>query len=481
MSYINFLPTRWAAAAQRGRLLATVPHAPAGDGEQRRRDMHGFTSRGSYVPLGVYTPEGRFGRLLPQLDARTPTRPNVAAAMGAAGGCMDSGLEDGTRDSPALAAGFTFLSQFFDNDLDFDPTSSLERQVDPSALSNFRTPAFDLDNIYGAGPAANPHLYDNTSPGTKLLVGASDLARTSRGTALIGDPRNDENMVLAQVQMAFLKCHNTIVDHLVAGSFIDVFGAPAKTNTTAEDLENSIFIAAQQLMRWHYQWMIVHEFLPLFCGTDIVEDVLKHGPRFFHPDDAHQPFIPVEFSVAAYRFGHATIRSRYAVNATYTLNLFPANPGAPTSSRTDLRGGPVDPAYAVDFSKFFDRNPASPAQRAKRIEPQINTLLVDLPNSVLPADLRAIANELGGKTIPLSDDQLREVYLWYYLLAESFSQYGGDRLGDTAARIVAETFIGVLDADALSYRSMYPGWTPTLPAKIAGTFTIVDFLNLAGV
>lgn len=79
---------------------------------------------------------------------------------------MDSGLEDGTRDSPAIAAGFTFLAQFIDHDLDFDPTSSLERQSDPAAISNFRTPAFDLDNIYGSGPSASPHLYDNTSPTT---------------------------------------------------------------------------------------------------------------------------------------------------------------------------------------------------------------------------------------------------------------------------------------------------------------------------
>jgi Animal haem peroxidase len=484
--------------------------------------MHGFNSRGSFVPSGIYAPEGRFGRLLPQLDPRTPTGTAVADQMGAPEGCMDSGLEDGTRDSPAIAAGFTFLAQFIDHDLDFDPTSSLERQSDPAAISNFRTPAFDLDNIYGAGPSASPHIYDNTSPGTKLLVGSHDLVRSAQGTALIGDPRNDENMLVSQLQFAFLKCHNAIVDGLVAGTFNDVFGAPAKTNTATEDLENTVFRAAQQLFRWHYQWMIVHEFLPLMCGSDIVGDVLRHGPRFFRPAREHEPFIPVEFAVAAYRFGHATIRSRYAINNTHTLNLFPTNPGAPTTPRTDLRGGPVDPAFAVDFSKFFDRNPASPAQRAKRIEPQINTLLLDLPNSVLPAfvavpqrslatrnllrseslmlpsgqdtarvlgaatvlgptELRAIASELGGKTIPLSDDQLRDAYLWYYLLAESFSQYGGNRLGDTAARIVAETFIGVLDGDALSYRSLYPNWTPTLPSNIHGTFTIVDILNLAGV
>jgi len=82
----------------------------------------------------------------------------------------------------------------------FDPTSSLERQVDPEAVSNFRIPALELDNVYGSGRAASPHLYDQSSPGgIKLLIDAaapSDLPRNSQNTALIGDPRNDENLIV---------------------------------------------------------------------------------------------------------------------------------------------------------------------------------------------------------------------------------------------------------------------------------------------
>ncbi len=483
--------------------------------------MHGLDTRGSNVPDGILVPEGRFGRLLPALDPRQPTGEALCESMGGAGGPMDLGTA--THDSTTLAAGFTFLAQFLDHDLDFDPTSSLERQADPSAITNFRTPALDLDNVYGAGPSASPFLYDNTSGGEKLLVNGTDLARSPQGTALIGDPRNDENMIISQLELAFMKCHNAIVDGLKAGTFKDAFGAPATTNEDTSGGESTVFLAAQRLLRWHYQWMVIHEFLPLICGKTIVDDILANGPKFFHPSQIHQPYIPVEFSVAAYRFGHATIRAIYNVNPAHpAVPLFPTNPAAPTTPRTDLRGGPVDPTFAVQWSNFFARDPMHPPQKAKRIEPLLNTLLLDLPNGVVPANvpaplrslatrnllrseslmlpsgqdvaramgaanvldaaaLRKVAMDSGGKTIPMTDEQLSSCYLWYYLLAEAYKDSNGDRLGEIGARIVAQVFIGVINADALSYPNMFPRWTPTLPRAAASTFTIVDLLNLAGV
>ena len=118
-------------------------------------------------------------------------------------------------------------------------------------------------------------------------------------------------MILSQLELAFMKCHNAIVDGLIAGTFSDVTGAPAQTNEDTTGGENTVFLAAQQLLRWHYQWMVLHEFLPLICGDEVVDDILAHGPRFFRPSKKREPFIPVEFSVAAYRFGHATIRANY--------------------------------------------------------------------------------------------------------------------------------------------------------------------------
>lgn len=483
--------------------------------------MHGFDTRGSSVPAGILTPEGRFGRILPFLDARQPTGEALCDQMGAAGGPLDLGST--THDSKHIPAGFTFLAQFLDHDLDFDPTSSLERQADPNAITNFRTPALDLDNVYATGPMASPHIYDqNMANADQLLVNGTDLARNAQGKALIGDPRNDENMIVSQLELAFMKCHNAIVVGLYAGTFNDVFGQPATMNEDTSGGESTVFLAAQQLLRWHYQWMVIHEFLPLICGKTVVDDILANGPQFFVPKQTHQPFIPVEFSVAAYRFGHATIRANYNINPAHpSVPLFPTNPAAPSMPRTDLRGGLVDPTFAIQWSNFFERDPANPPQKAKRIEPLLNTLLLDLPNGVVPANvvvplrslatrnllrsetlmlpsgqdvaralgvkpllasgLRQVATNCGNKTLPLTDEQLNSCYLWYYLLAEAFHDHKGERLGATGARIVAEVFIGVIDADGLTYRNMFPKWKPTLPAVTPGTFTIVDILNLAGV
>lgn len=494
--------------------------------------MHGFDTRGNHVPAGILVPTGRFGRLFPNLDARPATGDALADPMGAAGGPMDSGAQVGneTHDSMTLPAGFTFLAQFLDHDLDFDPTSSIERQADPNAITNFRTPSLDLDNVYAAGPMATPYIYDQPTA-EKLLLDESnppnpDLSRNAQGKALIGDPRNDENMIVSQLQRAFMKCHNTIVDGLHAGQFKDVFGNPATANEDTTGGESTVFLAAQQLLRWHYQWIVLHEFLPLICGQAIIDDILKNGPRFYRPSGKQEPYIPVEFSVAAYRFGHATVRAFYDINAAHLgLPLFPANPAAPSptyTARTDLRGGPVGPTFQIDWSRFFNRDPAHPPQKAKRIEPLLNTLLLDLPNGVIPANvvvplrslatrnllrsealmvpsgqdvaravganvlkaavLRTIAQNAGStKALPLSDEQLDNCYLWYYLLAEAYHDSNGDQLGETGARIVAEVFIGVIDADGMTYRSMYPKWTPTLPSVQPDTFTIVDLLNLAGV
>lgn len=333
-------------------------------------------------------------------------------------------------------------------------------------------------------------------------------------------------MIVSQLQRAFIKAHNAIVDGLRGGTIKDVHGNAVTSNTDTSGGESTVFLAAQQLLRWHYQWLVLHEFLPLICGHGIVEETLKHGPKYFHPAAGKEPFMPVEFSVAAYRFGHATIRAFYNLNAANpAVMLFPTNPAAPpptAAARTDLRSGPVGPAYQIDWSRFFARKPSSPPQLAKQFEPLLNTLLLDLPNGVIPpnvpvknrslatrnlqrsealelptgqdvaralgvpamtaAELRAAAAAAGAPVaIPLSDDQLNQCYLWYYILAEAYHQTNGHRLGETGGRIVAEVFVGCLDADTMTYRRMFPRWKPTLPAATPGTFTIVDLLNVAGV
>lgn len=488
--------------------------------------MHGISSPGSDSLQGYDFPAGRFGRMFPNLPARKPTGLALAKEFGLPGGKLDGGQTGKEEVNPKLFAGFTYLGQFIDHNITFDASSVLGQQVDATSVTDFRPPRLDLANLYAAGPTVQPYLYDPDSHGTKLAVSPDgvDLARTSTQVALIGDPRNDENMLLAQLHLAIIKFHNALVDGLQNRKITDVFGdflepmppeepsteQPGATLDQLLDVENyynTLFAKAQQLVRWHYQWIITHEFLPMTGDPALVDKILKNGPRFFHPGD--HPFMPVEFSVAGFRaLGHPTIRSSYRVNENFSGKIFPDDPKAPTTPRTDLRGGPVDAEHAVDFSFFFPTDPARTPQGAKKFDATLNTQLLDLPVSAIPgakdgalarpvASL-AVRNLLRSETlglpsgqdvarkigeIPLTDEQLDStgpIYLWYYMLKEAQVLGHARRLGPVGTLVVAETLVGLLDADPTSYRSAYPEWRPTLGTK-PGSFGIVDLLRVAGV
>src|SRR5437763_10303698 len=114
-------------------------------------------------------------------------------------------------ENPTVTAGYTYLGQFIDHDITFDPVSVLTAANDPDALTDFRTPRLDLDSVYGRGPDDVPFLYD--PDGVHLLIGRNaegddDLPRNSNGRALLGDPRNDDNLIVSQLTQGFLKYHN---------------------------------------------------------------------------------------------------------------------------------------------------------------------------------------------------------------------------------------------------------------------------------
>lgn len=298
---------------------------------------HGhYALGGENPPKSTYYEQGKFGRMFPTLPPFATDTPTVRKALkdlGEKGGIMDAkddmdivanpnlardlitnpALNINNPNNPALTAGMTFLGQFLDHDMTFDPTSSLERQSDPESIQNFRNPLLELDNLYGSGPGASPHLYDQVaSKGIKFLVekipGAAafsaggfvrfDLPRNSQKTAIIGDPRNDENLIISQLHMSMLKFHNAVVDHVKADLRLSDAG--------------EVFAEAQRLVRWHYQWIIVHEFLEKTVGKTMVDDILTNGRKFYKW--RNQPFIPVEFSGAAYRFGHSQVRPSYRSN-----------------------------------------------------------------------------------------------------------------------------------------------------------------------
>lgn len=461
---------------------------------------HGAESRGlQYLPLSTLH-EGRFGRLF-RLPAYVPSDAEisrVAALMteGRSGG-------DRTLDNPTIPAGYTYLGQFIDHDLTFDPVSSLDRQNDPDALTSFRSPRFDLDSLYGRGPADDPFLYDKDSEvggAAKLLVGTNgrddDLPRNSQGTALLGDPRNDENTFVGQLHLTMLKFHNAVQDRVTPGSPL-VRG------------DETLFEAAQRVVRWHYQWVVVHDYLRRTIGGDLLDELLDEtGPapqvHLQHFGWRRAPYMPVEFSVAAYRFGHSQVRGRYRLNtvvgAPSGLPTFTADPVG-----TDPLGHfggfrPLPQLWTIEWARFFELDgPGSDGlQHSRRIDTRLADPLVELPPEIAGAMPSLVARNLtrgarlllpSGQAVaarmgvrPLTDEQLgldgAPAPLWYYVLREAEVQADGQHLGAVGGRIVGEVFLGLLQADPSSYLRNEPTWRPFLGE--GDDFARPDLLRVAG-
>ena len=162
-----------------------------------------------------------------------------------------------------IDAGYTYAGQFIDHDLTLDNRpNDLTTPVDPRTLPNARTPAFDLDSVYGGGPAGSPQLY--AADRMHLLLGAPltgtpndpgsvDMPRDpATGQALSGDPRNDENRIVAGLHTIMLRFHNEWVDRVAA---LHPRWSPTQ-----------IFTEAQRQVRWHYQWAVLTDFLPTIVG-----------------------------------------------------------------------------------------------------------------------------------------------------------------------------------------------------------------------
>ena len=448
--------------------------------------MHGFNYREPQIPRSRFNEPGRFGRMFPWLRGLRTFDPGPDE-LGKVGGAMDGGNpppNDTTQNNPRIKAGYTFLGQFVDHDLTLDTTSILERQVDVDGSTNFRTPAFELDSVYGLGPAVQPYLYDQTKPG-HLLISAdgTDLQRNSQGRAIIGDPRNDENILVSQLQLLFIKFHNKVYDT----EFADMPHGRAR------------FEAAQTFVRWHYQWLVMNEFLPRLVGTNHAAETIAAPPYEFETEHA---FMPVEFSVAAYRFGHSQVRPGYALGVGRGAGLFPDLPDAPFGN-FDLRGfRPVPPELLVDWAFFF----GGAAQPSKLVDTRISTVLLKLPTGVVPKDEanrhRSLAtrnlqrgidmNLPSGQTMachlgisPLTQAETwtsngvkvgsGSAPLWFYCLREGEVRAGGHRLAGVGAAIVARTFVALMLKDKASYLVQEPGFVPSLGS--GGRFTMTDMVN----
>ena len=470
-------------------------------------------------------PSTRFTRMFPHLPPFAEATPRVAAAMldiGKAGGIMDArdnlaagpvalivdpalSLNNPNAAMPEGAAGTTFMGQFIDHDMTFDVTSRMGVPTSPQRSPNARIPTLDLDSVYGAGPVADPALYDPRDR-AKFRVESGglfeDVPRLADGTALIGDPRNDEHVIIAGLQAAFLLFHNRAVDLVRAGGVTD---------------PGQVFARARRLVTWHYQWIVLNEILPSFIGRELVNDIVWRGRRFHRPNDESAAAIPVEFQGAAYRFGHTLVRPSYRANlrgdngvAFFGLIFDPAGQGQ--TDPVDLRGGSRAPRRFVGWQTFFDFRDGEVKPR-KRIDTRLSTPLFNLPlgaiaSGDLPTSLaqrnllrhltwqlpsgQRIAEEMGVPSLSPADlNELagyrlgleRSTPLWYYVLREGALMGGGQHLGPVGGRIVGEVIIGAMQADRDSILAPSArNWRPTLPTRAGdGNFTMVDLLTFARV
>jgi Animal haem peroxidase len=432
------------------------------------------------------------------------------------------------RDSQ-IPAGFTYLGQFVDHDLTFDRTSvTFGDNVSPTDLIQARSPSLDLDSLYGAGPDDPESEKFYEADGIHLKMGRTeaveglprfdgfDLPRgagANERKAVIPDPRNDENLAVAQTHLAFIRFHNRVVDELPAGV------PPALR-----------FIRARRDVTRHYQWMLRTDYLPRICQPGVVSDVFNNGRKAFEvgvtPTDV--PTMPIEFSVAAFRLGHSMIRQAYNWNkffdnGTGTLDylfIFSALGG-------DLGGFPhLASNWIADFRRLYDfaeanrpnlTVPEGKFNRAMRIDTAIAARLKNVPGDFPPSERNlAFRNLTRAKMVTLATGQqmaaflrskgvsaptltrtqiregrggaeldrltsaqrdafLRNTPLWFYILREAELNQG--KLKGVGARIVAETFHRAMEGSQTSI-VRNSTWRPSLGPN-DNTFRMVDLLLFA--
>lgn len=353
----------------------------------------------------------------PERDETNPKLPTAPSEDG-----QSSRLHDDEENS-GIDAGYTYLGQFVDHDITFDPASSLQQRNDVNALVDFRTPQLDLDCLYGRGPGDQPYMFDGAGrkfqigrpllegPGGKVI--AHDLPRhswtdpdgTAHHRALIGDKRNDENVIVSQLHCVFLQFHNRLADEHKPWSFDEI----------------------QRQVRWHYQYVVLHDYLYKIARKDVIESVLPHlksgksifddRPKLLFYKPRNDAFMPIEFSTAAYRFGHSMVRPIYRLNTKLSGGNQPDNTNPNEHTRgidgrqfifaglkeRGLNGFDAFPQeWGIDWSLFFDLTGDKDKRVGKnRTQPayKIDTSLVN-PLAFLPEFSKVDASK---PTPPLTD------------------------------------------------------------------------------
>lgn len=437
---------------------------------------HGMAKARGCSQLAV----GKFSHLFPDLTPLTITE-DEAAAIGGPGGVMHD--FDGASPDSTVPAGYIFFAQFVDHDVTLDASSALRPDPDSHQakevhefvdhLGNIRSASLDLDCVYGFGPEASPHLYDGEH--MAIAENGIDLARSPGGTALIGDPRNDENVFIGQIQLAFHQLHNRIFDERVYQRDIT-------------DTGWTRFGAAQRETRYHYQFVVLFDLLKRICDPKVftfaaerICNTKKDFPLCYKRDEHGKLPMPVEFSTAAYRVGHTMVRDRYALNAQHReVELFDEAFGT-------LGFSALPEELVPDWRFMLALDPCVTPHMSKAFNAVFTNELMDLPivgsnnandralafrnlmraSALGVASGQAIAEEMKTKGYPLdvTDLKLGKVKKWkrvgsvlhksgtdlakntplfYYLLRESELASGGARYGPLGSALLMEVFGGML-------------------------------------
>ncbi|HTE69456.1 MAG TPA: LysM peptidoglycan-binding domain-containing protein [Actinomycetes bacterium] len=512
--------------------MPRVAHGSTATPEQLQRAQEHLTSRAAEVDLGFAAAapaalqdfdflflelQEDEANLLPRSTSTVTRLKELGRTM------QDPGAADpGDTKIPAV---YTYFGQFVDHDITFETSSFttdklLAQNLAPLALAtiredlrNLRTASLELDSLYGPSAPRDPAnrnkmligrvtRLNGTGPPTARPPGKgddNDLPRERRHddvgrdrAARIGDPRNDENLIVAQLHLAFLKAHNRLVD------------------------QGRTFEEARRLLRQHYQHIVVHDFLKRVADPAVVDGILANGNRFY--DALAEPFfLPLEFTVAGYRFGHTMVRDDYDFN----LNFSPASLGL-LFTFTALSGelGDFDTLpdnWIIQWERFVGSGVKR--NQARRIDTKLADGLFHLQRidgqEERPADAAnlAVRNLLRGYGLRMPTGQalaghlglpaltapqveaaaasprqaqvlrsagfLERTPLWYYLLAEA-KHHGGQRLGPVGSTLVAEVLVGLVrrSEDSILRSS---GWVPSLPAARPGHFELADLLRFAKV
>jgi Animal haem peroxidase len=371
----------------------------------------------------------------------------------------------------------------------------VNEQADPLAL----------DSLYGDGPdSAEPRtraLYEADGKRFRLGVtrrevdqvfkdmlkdpglvhhetGARDILRRD-GAPLIADHRNDENLVVSQLHLALLLFHNKAVAALEGAS------------ATPEEC----FAAARQLVTLHYHWLILHDYLRNLLSRTAQTVPWAERPQTL--DTART--VPLEFTTAAFRFGHSMVGSAYDFNANFGVGAHLGPKGATLGQLFDFtthhnmgkRGAAtlqLPDHWVIDWDRMTRPSVANAIGGAEKIDLTFAPEMLNAMGmqhavehgSILFRNLmrgfhrripfgQALAAEYGLDPLKEADiraalpkghvdgpqsktlrgvaqelGMLRETPAWLYFLCEARQHERGERIGPAASQIIADTIVGLM-------------------------------------